>query len=51
MWFCQMERKNNKEHMSKSEGPRRQERPVVRWKDKVKEYMHKRIADRGGGIE
>ena len=22
-------------------------RPVVRWKDRVKEYMHKRVADRG----
>ena len=26
-------------------------RPVVRWNDKVKEYMHERSADRGGGLE
>ena len=32
-------------------GPRRRGRPVVRWKDRVKEYMHERVADRGGGIE
>ena len=24
---------------------------VVRWKDRVNEYMHERVADRGGGIE
>ena len=24
---------------------------IVRWKDSVKEYMHKRGADREGGIE
>ena len=30
-------------------GPRRKERPVVRWKDRVKEYMRKRGADRDGG--
>ena len=29
--------------------PRRR-RPITRWKDKVKEYMHERVADRGGGI-
>ena len=31
--------------------PRRRVRPVVRWKDRVKEYMHERDTDRGGGIE
>ena len=35
----------------KSECARRRGRPVVGWKDKVKEYMHERVADRGGGIE
>ena len=30
---------------------RRRGRPVVRWKDRVKEYMHERVADRGRGIE
>ena len=32
-------------------GPRRRERPVVRWEDRMKEYMHERVADRGGRIE
>ena len=27
------------------------EKTVVRWKDKVKEYMHERLTDRGGGIK
>ena len=35
--------------MNEIEGHRR--RPVVRWKDRVKEYMHERVADRGRGIE
>ena len=25
-------------------------RPVLRWKDMVKEYMHERVADRGKGL-
>ena len=37
--------------MSETEGPRKRGRPVVRWKDRVKEYMHERVADRGGGID
>ena len=31
--------------MSEIVGPRRRGRPVVRWKDGVKEYMHERVAD------
>ena len=27
--------------------PRRRGRPVVRWKDRVKEYMHERVGGRG----
>ena len=37
--------------MSETVCCRRRGRIVVRWKDRVKEYMHKRVADRGGGIE
>ena len=40
-----------KVYTSKIVGPRRRGRPVVRWKNRVKEYMHERVADRGGGIE
>ena len=36
---------------SETECPRRRGRPVVKWKDKVKEYMHERVADRGQEIE
>ena len=36
-----------KVYASETEGRRRRGRPVVRWKDRVKEYMH----DRDGGIE
>ena len=25
--------------------------PVVRWKDRVKEHIHERVVDRGGGID
>ena len=51
-----MERKNSEEfvkkmYMSETEDTRRRGRSVVRWKDRVKEYMHKRVADKGGGIE
>ena len=31
--------------------PTRRGRPFVRWKDRMNEYMHERVADRGGGIE
>ena len=44
-----MERKNIEVYVSKIES--RRGRPVIRWKDGVKEYMHERVADRGGGIE
>ena len=40
-----------KVYVSGTESPRRRGRPVVRWKDRVKEYMHERVADRGGEIE
>ena len=51
-----MEKKNSEEfvkqvYVSESECPRRRGRLVVRWKDRVKEYMHETVADRGGGIE
>ena len=54
-WFDHLERKNseefvNKVYVSETES-RRKGRPLVRWKDKVKECMHDRVADRGGGIE
>ena len=47
-----MERRKSDEfvkkmYVSETEGPRRR-RPVVRWKDRVKEYMHERVADREG---
>ena len=29
----------------------RRGKPVVKWKDRMKEYMHGRIPDRGGEIE
>ena len=41
-------------YVSEIEGPedlRRRGSPVVRWMDKVKEYMHERAADRGRGVE
>ena len=31
-------------------GPRRRERPAVKW-NRVKKYMHERVADRWGGTE
>ena len=37
--------------VSEINGPWRRGRSAVRWKDRVKEYMHERVADRGGGIE
>ena len=36
-----------KVYLSETEGLRRG-RPVVRLKDRVKDYMHKRVANRGG---
>ena len=38
-------------YVSEIVGPRRRGIPIVWWKDKVKEYMHERGADRGRGIE
>ena len=40
-----------KVYVSETEDPKRSERPVVRWKDKVKEYMCERVVDRERGIE
>ena len=37
--------------VSETEVPRRRGRLVVRWKDRVREYIHDRVADRGRGIE
>ena len=56
MWFDHIEKNNSEEFvkkvcMSDIECCRRRGRPVVGWKDRVKEYMHERGADRGGGIE
>ena len=55
-WFSHIERKNSEEFVKKvyvneTVGPRRRVRPFVRWKNRVKECMHERVADRGGGIE
>ena len=49
-----MERKNSEElvkkvYVSETECPRRRGRPVIRWKDRVKEYRHERVVNRGGG--
>ena len=49
-WFGHMERKNCGEFVKKVYINERRVRPVVRWKDRVKEYMHERDADRGGAI-
>ena len=51
-----IKRKNGEEfveimYVSESVGLRRREKPVVRWKDWVKEYMHERVADRWEEIE
>ena len=37
--------------MSETEASRRRGRPVVRWKDRMKEYMHENVVDRWGVIE
>ena len=39
-----------KVYVSEAEGPKRG-RPVVRWKDRIKEYMHETVDDREGDIE
>ena len=38
-------------YVSEMEGPRRRGRSVVRWKNRMKEYMHERVADRREGIK
>ena len=45
------ERKKEKKYMSGIEDPKRRGRPVVRWKDRVNEYTHERIGDRGRGLQ
>ena len=52
-WFGHVERKKSgdfvkKVYVSETESSRRR-RPVVRWKDRVKKYMHERVADKGEG--
>ena len=36
-------------YMSEIEGPRRRFWPVLSWKDRVKECINERVADRGEG--
>ena len=43
--------KSCEESMSETEGPKRKVMPVVRWKYRVKEYMHEKIGNGVGGIE
>ena len=55
-WFDYFERKNSEQfakkvYASEIKGPRRRGRPVVKWKDLVKEYMHERVVGRRRGIE
>ena len=38
-----MERKKSEEFVCKLTGCPRRGRPIVRWKDMVKEYMHERV--------
>ena len=40
-----------KVYASETDGPRKRGMPVVRWKDRAKNYIHEKIADRGRGIE
>ncbi len=40
-----------KVYMSESVGPNSRGRPLVRWRDRVKEYMCERGATRGGGLD
>ena len=39
-----------KVYVSEAEDPKKKGRPVVRWKDRVKEYVNERDTDRGEGI-
>ena len=56
-WFGHIESKSNEEFAKKVyasviEDPRKRGRSVVRWKkDSLKQYMHERVAERGGGLE
>ena len=53
MWFSERLKSEEfvkKMYVSGTEGNRRR-KPVVRWKNRVKEYMHENCADRGGRIE
>ncbi len=38
---------NKKVYVSEIEGPSRREKPIGRWKDSLKEYMHERGVSRG----
>ena len=38
-------------YVIETEGPRRIGRSVVKWKDRVKEYIHEIVVDRRGWIE
>ena len=55
-WFGHIGKKNSekfvkKVYVSEIEGPRRRGRPVVRWKDRVKEYIHEKGTDRRGRLK
>ncbi len=42
--------KNFEENVSEIDGPRKRERPLGRWKDRVKEYRSERGATKGGRV-
>ena len=55
-WFGHIERKKSTEFLKKVyvieiEGSKMRGRPVVRWKDRVKEYMPERSTNRGREFE
>ncbi len=55
-WFGHIERMGSEEfvkrvYMSERVGPNSRGRPIVRWRDRVKEYMCERSAIRGGGLD
>ena len=39
------------ERMDRKVCSSRRERPAIRWKERIKEYVHERVADRGGEFE
>ena len=54
-WFGHMERNKSEEfvkkvYVSETKVPRRRGKSVLRRKDRMKECMHERVADRGRGI-